>query len=139
MRIVSLLPSATEILFALGLDREIVGVSHECDFPPKARTKPVVIRSRIPHGASPAEIDAGEAPCGIRERITTGFVRAFGGKSHSWLTPTISRSSPSANRISVADGSSETMRIDEECITFAKMTKSKNGQQQEKALRRNQP
>ncbi len=57
MRIVSLLPSATEILFALGLDREIVGVSHECDFPAQARTKTVVIHSRIPHGASPAEID----------------------------------------------------------------------------------
>ncbi len=58
MRIVSLLPSATEILFALGLDPEIVGVSHECDFPPRARTKPVVIHSRMPHDASPAEIDA---------------------------------------------------------------------------------
>ncbi|HEX7698303.1 MAG TPA: cobalamin-binding protein [Candidatus Acidoferrum sp.] len=58
MRIVSLLPSATEILFALGLDLEIVGVSHECDFPPPARTKRVVIHSRMPHGASPAEIDA---------------------------------------------------------------------------------
>ena len=57
MRIVSLLPSSTEILFALGLDREIVGVSHECDFPPQARAKPVVIHSRMPHGASPAEID----------------------------------------------------------------------------------
>ena len=57
MRIVSLLPSATEILFALGLEREIVGVSHECDFPPGARTKPVVIHSRMPHDASPAEID----------------------------------------------------------------------------------
>jgi iron complex transport system substrate-binding protein len=57
MRIVSLLPSATEILFALGLDREIVGVSHECDFPPRARTKTVVIHSRLPHDASPAEID----------------------------------------------------------------------------------
>ncbi len=57
MRIVSLLPSATEVLFALGLDREIVGVSHECDFPPQAKTKPVVIHSRIPHDASPAEID----------------------------------------------------------------------------------
>jgi iron complex transport system substrate-binding protein len=57
MRIVSLLPSATEILFALGLDREIVGVSHECDFPARARTKTVVIHSRIPHDASPAEID----------------------------------------------------------------------------------
>ena len=57
MRIVSLLPSATEILFALGLDREIVGVSHECDFPPQARTKPAVIHSRLPHGASAAEID----------------------------------------------------------------------------------
>lgn len=57
MRIASLLPSATEILFALGFDREIVGVSHECDFPAQARTKPVVIHSRIPHDASPAEID----------------------------------------------------------------------------------
>src|SRR5258707_11969911 len=57
MRIVSLMPSATEILFALGLDREIVGVSHECDFPPLARTKPVVIHSRLPHDAPPAEID----------------------------------------------------------------------------------
>jgi iron complex transport system substrate-binding protein len=57
MRVVSLLPSATEILFALGLNREIVGVSHECDFPPRARTKPVVIHSRLPHDASPAEID----------------------------------------------------------------------------------
>jgi iron complex transport system substrate-binding protein len=58
MRIVSLLPSATEILFALGLDHEVVGVSHECDFPPRVRTKPVVIHSRMPHDASPAEIDA---------------------------------------------------------------------------------
>jgi iron complex transport system substrate-binding protein len=57
MRIVSLLPSATEILFALGLEREVVGVSHECDFPPQARSKPVVIHSRLPHGAAPAEID----------------------------------------------------------------------------------
>ena len=57
MRVVSLLPSATEILFALGLDREIVGVSHECDFPARARAKRVVIHSRLPHDAPPAEID----------------------------------------------------------------------------------
>jgi iron complex transport system substrate-binding protein len=57
MRVVSLLPSATEILFALGFDREVVGVSHECDFPEQARDKRVVIQSRIPHGAAPAEID----------------------------------------------------------------------------------
>jgi iron complex transport system substrate-binding protein len=57
MRIVSLLPSATEILFALGLDKEIVGVSHECDFPAEARTRRVVIHSRLPHDAPPAEID----------------------------------------------------------------------------------
>ncbi len=57
MRVVSLLPSATEILFALGFDREVVGVSHECDFPPQARGKRVVIQSRIPHDASPSEID----------------------------------------------------------------------------------
>lgn len=57
MRIVSLLPSATEILFALGFDREIVGVSHECNFPAQARTKRIVIHSRIPSGTSPSEID----------------------------------------------------------------------------------
>ena len=56
-RIVSLLPSATEILFALGLGDQIVGVSHECDYPPAARSKPVVIHSRIPKDLSPAEID----------------------------------------------------------------------------------
>ena len=58
MRIVSLLPSATETLYALGFDREIVGVSHECDFPLRARAKPVIIHSRLPRGASPPEIDA---------------------------------------------------------------------------------
>jgi iron complex transport system substrate-binding protein len=57
MRIVSLLPSATEVLFALGFNREIVGVSHECDFPPRAKTKTVVVRSRLPHDASPGGID----------------------------------------------------------------------------------
>jgi iron complex transport system substrate-binding protein len=57
MRIVSLLPSATEILFALGIDQEIVGVSHECDFPASARNKRVVIHSRIPRDAPPVEID----------------------------------------------------------------------------------
>ena len=57
MRIVSLLPSATEILFALDLDREVVGVSHECDFPRQARDRRVVIHSRIPADAPPSEID----------------------------------------------------------------------------------
>lgn len=57
MRIVSLLPSATEVLFALGLERDIVGVSHECDFPAQARSKRIVIRSRVPQDAKPYEID----------------------------------------------------------------------------------
>ena len=56
-RIVSLLPSATETLFALGLGDQVVGVSHECDFPPAARSRTVVIRSRIPKDASPQEVD----------------------------------------------------------------------------------
>jgi iron complex transport system substrate-binding protein len=57
MRIVSLLPSATETLFALGFDEEIVGVSHECDFPAQAKTKTCVVRSRLPKDVSPAETD----------------------------------------------------------------------------------
>jgi iron complex transport system substrate-binding protein len=67
MRIVSLLPSATEILFGLGFDHEIVGVSHECDYPLRARTKASVIQSRIPKGISPAEIDQT-----VREYISRG-------------------------------------------------------------------
>jgi iron complex transport system substrate-binding protein len=57
MRIVSLIPSATEILFALGLGDQVVGVSHECDFPAAANTKPRVVHSRIPKDVSPREID----------------------------------------------------------------------------------
>jgi iron complex transport system substrate-binding protein len=57
MKICSLLPSATEILFALGLGDQVAGVSHECDFPPEARSKPVLIKSRISHTDSPAAID----------------------------------------------------------------------------------
>ncbi|HKF85092.1 MAG TPA: cobalamin-binding protein [Candidatus Limnocylindrales bacterium] len=45
MRIVSLLPSATEIVFALGLGDDLVGVTHECDYPAEARDRPVVTRS----------------------------------------------------------------------------------------------
>lgn len=45
MRICSLLPSATEIAFALGFGDSIVGVTHECDYPPEARKKPVVVKS----------------------------------------------------------------------------------------------
>jgi len=56
-RIVSLLPSATEILFALGLGDQVVGVSHECDYPAAARTKPVVVHSKIPTDITPLEID----------------------------------------------------------------------------------
>ena len=51
MKICSLLPSATEILFALGLGEAVVGVSHECDFPPEARRKPRVIESVIDQNA----------------------------------------------------------------------------------------
>jgi iron complex transport system substrate-binding protein len=60
VRIVSLLPSATEIVFALGLGDELVGVSFECDFPPPAREKPIVSRSALAEGdsMSAAELDA---------------------------------------------------------------------------------
>jgi len=57
MKICSLLPSATEILFALGLGDQIAGVSHECDFPREAKSKPVLIKSRISHTESAAAID----------------------------------------------------------------------------------
>jgi len=57
MRIVSLLPAATEILYAIGAGDSVVGVTHECDFPAEAATKPALIRPRIDVAAVPAEID----------------------------------------------------------------------------------
>ena len=58
MRIVSLLPSATEICFSLGLGQSLVGVTHECDFPPQAEYKPKLTRSELEHaGRSPGDID----------------------------------------------------------------------------------
>jgi iron complex transport system substrate-binding protein len=57
MKICSLLPSATEILFALGLGEQVAGVSHECDFPPEAESRPVLIKSRITDTKSAASID----------------------------------------------------------------------------------
>jgi iron complex transport system substrate-binding protein len=57
MRICSLLPSATEIVFALGHGNSLVGVTHECDFPADAAQIPKVTRSNIPDGIPSAEID----------------------------------------------------------------------------------
>ena len=66
MKIVSLLPSATEIVCALGLESSLVGVTHECDFPPGVARLPRVTRTLIPHDAASAEIDAL-----VRERLRT--------------------------------------------------------------------
>src|SRR3954471_6160525 len=57
MRIVSLVPSATETLFALGLGEEVTAVTHECDFPAEALNLPKVTRDVIGPGLAPAEID----------------------------------------------------------------------------------
>jgi iron complex transport system substrate-binding protein len=57
MRIVSLLPSATEIICVLGLEDQLVGVTHECDYPASVRALPKVTRTLIPTDASSAEID----------------------------------------------------------------------------------
>ncbi len=59
MRIVSLLPSATEIVFALGAGPSLVGRSAECDFPPEVRDRPVVMHPRwLDHASSSRQIDA---------------------------------------------------------------------------------
>jgi iron complex transport system substrate-binding protein len=67
MRIVSLVPSATEILFALGLGDQVVAVTHECDHPEAAASLPKVTRDLLPPGLSAAEIDAA-----VRERTGRG-------------------------------------------------------------------
>jgi iron complex transport system substrate-binding protein len=58
VRVISLLPSATEIVFALGRGDDLVGVTFECDYPLEARSRKVVSTSSLPEGLTPAEIDA---------------------------------------------------------------------------------
>ena len=67
MRIVSLVPHATELLFALGLGDQVVAVTHECDYPEAAGSLPHITRDRLPGGLSAAEIDAA-----VREHTERG-------------------------------------------------------------------
>jgi iron complex transport system substrate-binding protein len=67
MRIVSLVPHATELLYALGLGDSVVGVTHECDYPPAAEALPKITRDELPAGLTAGEIDAA-----VRERTAKG-------------------------------------------------------------------
>jgi iron complex transport system substrate-binding protein len=67
MRIVSLVPHATELLFALGAGQEVVGVTHECDYPPQA-----LERMRITRDVLPAGLDARAIDAAVRERTLVG-------------------------------------------------------------------
>jgi iron complex transport system substrate-binding protein len=58
LRVVSLLPSATEILFAIGAGDDVVGVTHECDFPPEARRRPVLTATALGAEMSASEVDS---------------------------------------------------------------------------------
>jgi iron complex transport system substrate-binding protein len=81
LRIVSLLPSATEIVCALGLQENLVGITHECDYPPAVKGKPVVTSSLLPapyrdenaEGEEEMEpLSAGEIDARVREALTAG-------------------------------------------------------------------
>src|ERR1700690_3622733 len=67
MRIISLVPSATEMLFALGLGPDLIAVTHECDYPPAALELPRVTRDVLPSGLTAAQIDAA-----VKERTLSG-------------------------------------------------------------------
>lgn len=83
MRIVSLLPSATEIVCALGLRDQLVGVTHECNYPPSVLSLPKVTRTLIPHDATSLEIDAL-----VRQRLETSLAL------YSLDMPTLERLQP---------------------------------------------
>ena len=68
MRIVSLVPSATETLFALGLGSDVIAVTHECDYPAAALELPKITRDVLPTGLSAGEIDAA-----VKERTLAGL------------------------------------------------------------------
>src|SRR5262249_35231188 len=64
-RIVSLVPSATEMLFALGLGDDLIAVTHECDYPPEALQLPRITRPTLPEDLTAAEIDAAGKQKGV--------------------------------------------------------------------------
>jgi iron complex transport system substrate-binding protein len=68
MRIASLLPSATEIIFALGLGDQLVGVSHECDYPTEVSGRPVLTAAKIDASQDSASIDAA-----VRQLVSDGL------------------------------------------------------------------
>jgi iron complex transport system substrate-binding protein len=67
MRIASLVPSATEMLFALGLGDRVVAVTHECDYPAQARSLPHLTRTVLAPGLSASEIDRA-----VKARVAEG-------------------------------------------------------------------
>jgi iron complex transport system substrate-binding protein len=68
-RIVSFLPSATEMIYALGLGDRLMGVTHECDYPPEVAGKPIVVRNALPlESMSLSEIDSA-----VTERLRNGL------------------------------------------------------------------
>jgi iron complex transport system substrate-binding protein len=68
MRIVSFLPSATEMVCTLGLAEQLVGITHECDYPPEVTSKPVVVRNVLPiESMTQSEIDQA-----VSERLRSG-------------------------------------------------------------------
>src|SRR5450759_3243932 len=82
MRIVSLLPSATEALFALGLGDQVVAVTHECDYPPEAALLPIVTRSTLQlSGKESGAIDAAVSRAAMEGRslysVDTGAILAL--------------------------------------------------------------
>ncbi|HVM25354.1 MAG TPA: ABC transporter substrate-binding protein [Candidatus Limnocylindrales bacterium] len=81
-RIVSLLPSATEIVYALGLEDRLEGVTDECDWPPAARTKRSVVRALQPAGLSAAEVDAW-----VREQAPSGGLYALDETAMAAIAP----------------------------------------------------
>jgi len=69
MHICSFLPSATEIVYALGLQDQLYGVTFECDYPPEARTKPIVVRSIF----GEAQLSSGDISQLIGQRLKEGL------------------------------------------------------------------
>ncbi len=70
MRICSFLPSATEIVYGLGLQDQLYGVTHECDYPPAAKDKPHVVRSVFDEGEPPSSSEISRI---ISERLEQGL------------------------------------------------------------------
>src|SRR2546426_101056 len=124
MRVVSLLPAATEIVAALGMLDQLVGVSHECDYPAEVQAKPRVTHCAIHGGALGVPEHAAEVIAGLEARIAAVRARVAGAPRRrcvvlEWIAPPYRSGHWTPELVALAGGTEPLGRMGEDAARVA--------------------